>query len=168
MLRKIAIVVIVLALLGAAGIGVWASTPLDEILSPTPEATATPVAVVATVDVVSISGYSACEFSVNPSTDGWNLQYSFQTPSTTGKLTELPGDIVLTEIAVTFPIEHSSIPLDAGVARKFRIETSNNGWWQYSVRPPDGTAMVTTSMRQPPDENGSGPQQSFRLKACRG
>lgn len=171
MLKRIGIIVIVLVLLGAAGIGVWASTPLDEILSPTPEATATPVAVVVTetINVVSASGYSACEFSVKPADQGWSLHYGFETPGTTGKLVE--GDIVLDKVIVgstDYPLHRPSIVLEAGVSRKFRIEASGNGWWQYSVRPADGTVIAVTSIKQPPDENGSGPQQSFRLKACRG
>lgn len=167
MVKRIAIIVIVLALLGAAGLGVWAATPLDEILSPTPEPTAT--ALPKPISVLIASGYDACEFTITPPTAGYRLDYGFQTAGSTGKLTELPSDVVLDEVTVTaqqFPLRRPNLVLDAGIKRKFRIESSDNGYWQYAIRPPEGTAVDETFLIQPPESAGSG--QSFRLQACRG
>lgn len=159
--KRIAIVVIVLTLLGAAGLGVWAATPLDEILSPTPEATSIPTTIV--VNVLTASGRDSCEFAVKPPTAGWRLQYGFQNPGTSGKLMEIPGDTVIEEVTVAFPLRYSNLPLEAGIQRKFRIDGAA---WQYSVRPPDDTPINETFLTQPPESAGS--SQSFRLQACRG
>ena len=165
--KRIAITVIVLALLGAAGLGVWASTPLDEILSPTP--TPAPTAVPVKVAVKSVGGYSACVFTVNPVGDGWRLDYSFTTPGTTGTLSE--GDTILDTVTVTpqqFPVRRPPITLEANTARKFRIEVVGPGSWQYAIRPAEGTSVDESFESQPPDGSASGAQQAFRIRNCRG
>lgn len=171
MRKKLAIIIIVLALLGAAGLGVWASTPLDEILSPTPAPTTTAISATAVtaVDIVSYSGYSACSFTVKPAVSGWQLHYSFTTPGTVGMLAE--RDSVLDVVTVTpaqFPLGRPPVALEANVSRKFTISVSGPGTWQYAVRPPEGAPVNEGFLNQPADTATSAAQQSFRLQACRG
>lgn len=148
MLKKIAIVVIVLALLGAAGLGVWASTPLDEILSPTPEATATPVPTYWTdppLTIVAVSGSEKCSYrpdvhikNFGVALDGWTVNWGFTpgpdktAPGTLRRFGADPAVLVDAAIAAGFG---GSEPVTAGT--RYEIEAPNGGW-SITIRPPKG------------------------------
>ena len=144
MLKRIGIIVIVVALLGAAGIGVWAATPLDEIVSPTPEATATPAPTSwtsAPLTIVSVSGSEKCSYrpdvhinNFGVGLEGWTVNWGFS-PTGHGTLRRFGADPAVLYDSDILRGFGGFEPVTAGA--RYEIEATNGGW-SITIRPPKG------------------------------
>jgi hypothetical protein len=167
--RRALIAIVIAAAVIGGGIAVWAASPLVD--QPTPEPTPTPVPTVAPVTVKVVSGRSDCTFRVERTGNGWRLIYAFWTPGTMGTITTIPADDVLVSVAVREGETRPRGVIALTGNERLRIETTNDGVWQYAIRPPDGIPVIETFESQPPEGAAAADaiaQQAFRLRNCGG